>query len=484
MSSVGVIDIGSNSVRIVIYSKICVAPLKILNEKVLCGLAKDMVQTKRLNSSGIKKAYVALERFLFLAKIQNVGSLWVFATSAVRDAIDGSEFVDQISEKYNIKVNVLSQEEEAKYAAYGVISSIFNPKGLVADLGGGSIEFVSVNNKSLNDIYSFPIGALRGSNQNKSDFIKNALKSLPISQLLSNSTLYAVGGSFRNLAKIYIKQYQYPLNIIHNFRIPANDIYVMLDKISKSTKSVLQNNIVDVSKKRLEVLPYAASVMKYIIDAGKPKDIVFSTCGVREGVVYSMLKDNEIKKEDPLIFKCKKLAKFVDIDNNYGYELLEWLLSIFPKVVEDKKRILFAICILSDIVRDDNSSYKADLVYNKIMDASFVSVDHSERVFIAKTLFFRYKGSLKQVTDVEKLFLTREEVLFAYRIGLSIRLATSLSNNCENVLKNIPIKIEDDNLVLKLKGEFKSIIGEIIEKRLNDLAESLNCYPAIRVYKD
>lgn len=484
MSFVAVIDIGSNSIRIVIYNGINVNPLKILNEKVFCGLAKGMNKTKYLNKEGIEKAYAALERFTFLSQIHKVKSLFVFATSAVRDAIDGPSFIEEINKKYNINIDVLSPKKEAEYATYGIISSMFNPQGMVADLGGGSVEFISVENKSLKNIYSFPIGALRSSNcKDKNQLIEDTLSSFPVNKILKGYNLYAVGGAFRNLAKMYIKQQEYPLKIIHNYKISADDFYPFLDKISKLPKSVLQNNFPDISKKRIEVLPYAALMIKKIISKGEPENIIFSTHGVREGFIYSKL-DEKQKSLDPLIVKCEDLAELVYIDNKYAYELLDWILNIFLEKTTVEKRILLAICMLSDVARGDMRSYRADLIYNKITDTNFISVNHKERVFIAKTLFFRYKGSLNKIKDECKLLLTPEEIMFSYRLGLSIRLANSLSNCCTNILKHTPVSVKNEELVLKFSKKYKLITGDIVEKRLNDLAETINCYPVIKIYKN
>ena len=289
---VAVIDIGSNSVRLVIYDGLKHALMPVFNEKILCALAKDLEKTGHLHIEGVKRASDAIRRFLKIAKIMGVkSSLYLFATAAVRDASDGKKFVKDIKDKYGANIEIFSGEEEAKYAALGVVSSMQNVKGFVGDLGGGSLEVIDVNKKNLGNANSLPIGPLRlldlNSNVRKYEkIVEKHLNSLPWNEDMQGENFYFVGGAFRNLAKFHMSRKNYPLKVLHNYKIAADEFEETVKIVAKmSTDSIAK--ISSISKKRQNFLPYAAMLAGKIIEFAKPKNVIFSTTGVREGFLFS-----------------------------------------------------------------------------------------------------------------------------------------------------------------------------------------------------
>lgn len=480
-AEVAVIDIGSNSVRLVMYDVLKHSPIPLFNEKILCGLAQDMDKTKCLYPEGVVCAKRALGRFVRLLDNAGVKKRYVFATAAVRDAKDGKDFVRSIKQEFGLKIDVLSGEDESLYAAHGVMSAIPNAEGVVGDLGGGSMEFGTVANNTVGDFVSLPIGPLRLGDAYETvveytDFIDRHLKHFPLARYLRGKQFYAVGGAFRNLAKIHMDRKGYPLRVVQHYAVSAHEFMSTLEVVSRMSKKALQK-LSYVSRKRLEFLPYAALLMQRIVELGKPEEIVFCSSGLREGVLFSHLRD-EIKQQDPLLEGAKAMMAQIGRSAEYGLELSQWMAPILDGEID--LRLRDAACILSDISIYEHTEYRAELAYRRILDSSLVGINHKERVFIAKALFFRYNSRLQDdmIVTVESL-LTVQEMEMARIMGLAMRLARYLTASISGLLLSMPLKIKKDKLLLVLKGDNQILHGEIIERALTDLSDELGLKPVL-----
>lgn len=475
-SEIAIIDIGSNSVRLVVYDGLKHNPTNLFNEKVLCGLAEGMDKTGCLNKLGVDQAFKAIGRYMKIADLLCSSKPFAFATSAVRDAKDGGWFVAEIKQKFGIEINVLTGEEEAHFAAQGVISSIIDADGVVGDLGGGSLELIAVPHPSKDSLVSYPIGPLRilDNKLNKFDYtsiIDSHLKNYQFGQTLYGKNFYAVGGGFRNLAKIHIDRVKYPLQVIQNYEVPVEEIDKTLQVVSRMTHKALAK-LTGISNKRLMLLPYTALILERLIALGKPKNIVFSVNGVREGIIYSKISQSE-RKKDPLISGCIELASRSHISSQYGKELFAWVKPILAGF-NYNSRLVEAACYLSDIARYENPSYRAEIAYRKVLDSSLTGINHCERVFIAKALYYRYRGTLTEqmLVTIEKI-LTFEEKHLARTLGFCLRLARSISANKEGVLGKCPISFKDGEINIKFAKQYKLLMGEAVEKRLELLKAEL-----------
>ena len=159
--SVAVIDIGSNSLRLVVYDAPRRAAHTLLNEKVMCGLGRGLERTGRLNPEGVVQAKANLQRFVALARAAGAARIDVLATAAVRDAEDGADFVNDVEKRLSIRVRVLPGAEEGRLSALGVLAGIPDAAGVVGDLGGGSIELAAIGNGRVGSVATLPIGPLR-----------------------------------------------------------------------------------------------------------------------------------------------------------------------------------------------------------------------------------------------------------------------------------------------------------------------------------
>lgn len=487
-TSIAIIDIGSNSIRLMVYDALKRMPLPLYNEKILCGLARNLTVGGNLDKDSVGLALHAVGRFITLSRIMKVGELCIFATAAVRDASDGKAFVASLQHTYDVEVEILTGEEEARFAGLGVLSGIPDAEGVVGDLGGGSLELISVAEGISKKGASFPIGALRliaeGSGQVPvyDKIISKALDAFSLKEKLQGKTFYAVGGAFRNLAKIHITRKGYGLRVLHHYTIEREEFLETLRLVSKMSGKALQR-LGDIPKKRLDILPAASRVAYYIMKQGNPKDIVFSVHGVREGVLFSKL-SSEDKKQDPLLAGCYDMVSKVADNSLYSQELERWMRFFFTKEDSHLRRLRMAICLLSEISRYENTEYRAELAYKRVLDSALGGINHKDRVFMATALFYRYaKGPADTLDDPLQQLLTAEAFTQAQIIGTTIRLARCLTGCGTGFLEKIPLKMTPSELILSLQKENTILVGETLEKRLSNLATVVRRVPVIKVQR-
>ena len=302
-SSVAVIDIGSNSVRLVVYETMARSLVTIFNEKALCGLGREVQSTGLLAADAVAKALTSLRRFRALCRIQQVGRVYAIATAACRDASNGPDFIAKAERICGVPIEILSGPREAKLSALGVVSGIHNPDGIVGDLGGGSLELIDVHGNRVSSGVTLPLGSLalqdlsHKSLKRAERIVSNDLSDVAQLKAGHGRTFYAVGGTWRALARIHIVQSGYPLRVMHGYSLPAADALDFARRLRRLAAANMLADIEVVADARRPLLTYAALVLEYIIRVGKPKTIVFSTFGVREGLLYEMLPPHERAKD-------------------------------------------------------------------------------------------------------------------------------------------------------------------------------------------
>ena len=510
-----VVDIGSNSVRLVIYDRIDAAPRPIYNEKDLCGLGLDLDKTGQLNPAGVTRALHILPRFKALCVEagcyrESPPAVALIATAAARDAAQGQVFLDQVAEIFNVAPTLLTGQAEAELSARGVISSFPSATGIMGDLGGGSVELAHLSNGTIEATSTLPLGPLRlPENMRKtptlaSKKIDKALKEVSwLSSTAKNkqNTFYCVGGGWRNLAKLHIAESGYPLHIIDHYRIPGASACEFLDRIARTPVSKLQQ-IEKLNKRRAENLPFSAFLLSYILKQLKefaPNsgcdqgwDIAFSAHGLREGLLAT--KAPEMTDSSPLLLGCEKLAweKLVNYSID-GPALYRWLSpAIGPatplyqkadhwKGTERLQELAQAACTLGNIARDEHPEYRALHGYWQVLRANITGIDHDERRFLAITLAARYGKSetaLQSRTGKTGIYLSPEAIKMAQALGYGLRFAFSLCAGYPPLLAQVDLQVKDGRLSLHSptnsikQGNLHD--GEVIMRRLGGFAKSLD----------
>ena len=483
---IAVFDIGSNSVRLVAYEGLTRSPTPIFNEKVLAGLGREVQTTGLLAPDAVEKALGALMRFRALCDTMGVKRMWAIATAACRDASNGRAFITEAQKICGTRIAVLSGRREAELSALGVVSGIHRPDGIVGDLGGGSLELVEVHGRQLRPGVTLPLGGLAlqdisaRSLKNAERIVERSLGDVKLLRAGRGRTFYAVGGTWRALSRLHMWQTGYPLHVMHGYVIPAKEAFDfsrMVQRVDPNTLSQIEI----VADARRPLLAYAALVLENIVRIARPKQVVMSALGVREGLLYSLLPKTE-KKRDPLIAAAQELNLLRSRSPRHGEELAAWaehfMASAGIDETAEERRLSHAACLLGDIGWRAHPDYRGEQSLNIIAHAAFVGVDHPGRTFIALAVFFRHVGlNDDDLSPHVRELATTRMIERARILGAVMRVAYLVSSAMPGVLPHTPLRVERGKLRLKLKGRYAALAGERLYVRVRQLARLIGREP-------
>ena len=491
--TVGVIDIGSNSVRLVVYEELARSLSPILNEKVLCGLGRAVQTTGLLGKNESEKALTALRRFRALCKLIKVGRLYAIATAACRDATNGPAFIAKAERICGVKIEVLSGAREAKLSALGVVSGVYKPNGIVGDLGGGSLELIDVRGRRARSGVTLPLGGLALQDASQRSIKKAArivrTKIAGAPQLLEGQgrTFYAVGGTWRALARIHILQSGYPLRVMHGYSLPAASALDFARRLRKLVGAGTLADIETVAEARRSLLAYAALVLEYIIVTAKPEKIVFSTFGVREGLLFEMLPER-VRQEDGLISTAREMNDLRSRSPRHADDLIDWM-DRFVKTArlaetDEDRRLRHAACLLSDIGWRAHPDYRGDETLHVIANGNFGAATHEERVFLALAVYFRYAGiGEKNLPRTGlRMLLTAPMVERARLVGQMLRVAYSISAAHPGILSATRFRRNKRKIFLVIEHRIANIVTDRVNNRFRQCLKLAGRTGAVEVF--
>ena len=476
-----IIDIGSNSIRLVVYEGLARSPTLLFNEKMLAGLGRGIVSTGKLDPEGVTRSMEEFRRFRALSEQAGAEKMYVLATAAAREAINGPDFIQRAEDVLGTKIQVLTGREEAYYSALGVISGFHPADGIAGDLGGGSLELVDVRGEAIGDGITLPLGGLRLQDMAKGSPVtaaKIAHAELARAKLLKGGqgrTFYAVGGTWRNLARLHMNTSNYPLEVMHHYQMDPVTLVPFLRQVARGEVEKIKG-IEGVSKNRRSLLPYGALVLQEIITAMKPEKIVVSALGVREGFLFSLLEEQE-QRADPLISAAEELAVLRARSVRHAHELTEWTKQSFTafgiEETEEEARYRHAACLLADIGWRAHPEYRGRQSLNIIAHASFIGVDHPGRAFLALANLFRHDGVFNDSFAPELKELATPRYLERARIlGAMMRVVYLLSASMPGVMPKLRWEDRGNGvLALVIPSEFGQLYGERPAGRLAQLAK-------------
>ncbi len=474
---IAIIDIGSNTVRMVVYHALTRVPIPLFNEKYMCALGKGLARTGRLNPAGTQLAQKALARFMVMARRLNVQSLDVLATAAVRDAEDGAAFVNMLQKEHRIRIRIISGDEEAMFAAQGALASIHDPLGLTADMGGGSLEIAAISPHHIGEHTTTALGSLRlldaheGSIRAMEKTISTTLKAIDWLSDLHPPTLYAIGGGFRSIAKVHMRQSHYPLSITHEYAMSSQAVYAMIRKIT-SMSDLERASLPGLPAKRAATLIPSALVLKHLMQMTGAKQMMVSVSGIREGFFYGLLSPRQ-QQRDALIASATDLAALIGRRGSYASELMRWMQPLFAAEPLTLTRIRQALCIVSEIAWSIDPDFRGEWAFLRIVQSSLKGVDHRERTMLALALYHRYQTTLKHDFSALKL-LSAYDVLWAKAVGLAANLAYQFSGGKEDNLGHARLQMEGGRVKLTLDQDASPLRTEMVEKRLDGLGKTLS----------
>ncbi len=489
LQDAAVIDVGSNSVRLVLYRLDGRAIWTVFNEKVLAGLGRDLPKTGRLSPEGVKSALAALRRFRAVIEAAGISHVFAGATAAVREAADGKAFIDKIRQETGLKVRILSGDEEARYSALGVAAGQPDADGVVADLGGSSLELIPLRMGEPGVGVTLPLGplALGAPGPLDAAAVRQACVEAfaPIAERFQAKRLYAVGGAWRNLALLHMQIHGYRLRVVHQYEMTAREALEAAHFLTHQSKSSLER-IEGVSKKRLETLPYAGVVLEQLIHTLGIERICASAYGLREGLIFEAMEPG-LRALDPLVEGCAALGARFGVADQLGPALQAWLLPFWAGLdpvfgVERDAILMAAACRMADIGARLHPDHRAELVFDQVLRAPIAGQTHAERAFLAITVFARH--TTREVypdPEIIDRLLDAHAIRRARVLGGAIRVGCDLSGRSPSLLAGSSLSLEKGFVVLIApKGAGDLLVGEQTAKRLAQLAAALDLKPEIR----
>ena len=474
-----VVDLGSNSVRLVIFEGEARSPVQIFNEKAVLRLAKGLTRTGRLDEDAMVQTERVLRRYAAIVKAMGATPFEVLATSAVRDAENGAEFVRLMMERMpEIRINVLSGHQEAQLSAEGVLCGIPAADGVLADLGGGSLELVRLEAGRIGQVATIPVGVIRLADRAGNDLMKArgivtaALEGTPFIAEAAGRDLYLSGGAFRALARIHIAQTGYPLNMVHHYTIGREEARDLAGVIGEASRKLIER-MPGVPRRRIEDLPYAALILRRLLRSSGVNRVVFSANGLREGWFARMMPPN-VQIEDPLLAAVRDLTRGVLRDSGFPAALINWTNPLFPTETGPQRRLREAACWLSDIGSHEHPEYRAEQAFLRVLRQPGIGLDHHARAFLALTMALRYEAQPDSpFLAPARSLLDMHAARRAETLGTALRLAYTLSAGTPQLLAGTTLTISPGRLTLGLAESNGVFAGDSVLRRLDRLAQML-----------
>jgi exopolyphosphatase/guanosine-5'-triphosphate,3'-diphosphate pyrophosphatase len=472
---VGIIDIGSNSIRLVVYQGAARLPAILFNEKVMAGLGRSLGETGAIDAPALATARAALARFALMAREMQVTDLRTVATAAVRDATNGHELI-AAARKLGLRVELLTGEEEATASGFGVLSGIPDADGIVGDLGGGSLELVRVVAGTVTDRVSFPLGVLRvGALRAKTQGTLDRR----VAKLLADAgwkgrgkglPLYLVGGSWRSLARLDMHMAHYPLPVIHQYAIPVDRVTRLGRTLSHVGKATLRG-IPSLSGARAPMLGNATAVLASLLKHLGSSETIVSAYGLREGLLFARLNAQQ-RREDPLIVAAREEGQRFGRFPEHGDLLDAWIAPLFEGEPPELARLRHAACLLADVGWRANPEFRAERGLEIALHGNWVGIDAAGRGQLAQALYTALGGGSDTPEPLGQL-ATPEALAHARLWGLAIRLGQRLSGGVAAPLRRTRLAIDDESVWLVLDAADEALYGEAVEKRHKALASAL-----------
>ena len=479
LSRVGVLDVGSNSVRLVVFDGAARSPAYFYNEKIMCALGAGLSETGKLNPEGKERAISAIRRFAALARGMGILPLTAVATAAVREADDGAEFRAQVERETGVRLWVVDGQEEARLSAQGVLLGWPGSYGLVCDIGGSSMELANLADGNVGHRLTSPLGPLKlrdipGGKRGLKDHIKRIIKDLH--QQMNHETgkrLFLVGGSWRAIARIDMERRGYPLTVLHEYRMTAREISKTADYIWSANLEDLRGRC-GISSERMALVPIAVQILKQLIALFKPKDITLSSYGIREGMLYEQMPP-DLRERDPLIEACR-FAESKDARlPGFGKVLYDFVIPLFPNADWQQKRVIKAACLLHDVSWRAHPDYREEVAFDNATRANLGGLKHAERVFLGLSLMHRYTNKLKSTRFDHLLdMISKESQKDAEVLGKAMRLGAMLWLQSDDLPAKIRWKPRKLHLKLTLSSDAEPLFGEVAQSRFDALAVALD----------
>lgn len=476
-----VVDIGSNSVRLVVHEGHPRAPSMIFNEKVMAGLGSELSETGRIGEEAAVRALRALSRFRLLCDSFGIEKVEAIATAAVRDAENGDAFLKGARAR-GFDPRVLSGEQEAYFAGMGVLAAFPDARGWVGDLGGGSLEIARLGKGMVKQGVSLPLGVLRAKPvlaRGEGALARRFAKDLDRSglEILDRpQPLYLVGGSWRSLARIDMNAGAWPLRVVHHYEIAPSRAIKLADKVAAMDESTIAKTP-SIGSSRVAYMREASRLLALMVERLKPSCVLISAYGVREGLHFDAL-DPPIRQVDPLLAGTADMGRAEGRFPLHGDRLDAWIAPLFDGEDEGWHRLRRAACNLGDVAWRANPDFRAERGLDAGLHGNWVGIDGAGREMLGQALYSSFGGGASSFPGGGKL-ASDEAMHRAAAWGLAMRLAQRISGGLAQPLEESSLSVDKGRLLLE--ADAGALLSETVEKRLGQLANYMSLEAKIEI---
>ena len=477
-----VIDIGSNSVRFVVYQVFGAAFFPTYNEKVLAGLGRDLRETGRLSPDGKRDTVEALRRFRHLVDARRLKTVLVGATAAMREASDALDFRHTVRRETGFDIAPVSGVEEARLAAAGVLAEDARSRGIACDLGGASLELVKLTEDGAQGGVSLKLGPFQVVGDDlRADFAPDRQRELLEAGLgtvdmdmegKGADALHLVGGAWRNLFHIHMRESGYPLPVLQGYRVAASEA-ARFCAWARGEGREKVSNWPGISERRRETLPYSALVLEALLARFKAREVVVSASGLREGLVAEHLKVLRARRS-ALVDGCRDLARGNLRAEGFARPMAAFLAPAEAHLPHgfapaDEARLRGAAHHLAGMGRGLHPDSRVELVFTNVISAPLSGLTHAERAYLACILHGSLTSATRTANDaaVERL-LSEPQRRAARAYGAAMRLAVAACGRAPDLLPHLSL-FWDGKVRIKAHPGFEELIGPRVDGRLDKL---------------
>ncbi len=476
MEKIAIIDLGSNSLRLVLVDILEGGYFSVVDElKETVRLAQDMELDGFLQPVRVAQTIKTLKMFRRLCDANKVEKIYAYATAAVRKAKNQRGFLDEVLATTGIKLRVLDSEEEAQLVYQGVINSMEIPRGLIVDIGGGSIQLIYYNRKSLLEHVTLPSGAVVLTDMFKAEgisaieraerierYVTEQLEQIEwLKDIAPDTKLIGVGGSFRNIGKISRMLKKYPLDMTHNYTVGSNEF----ESIYKNIRPLDLDKTMKIrglSSVRADIFPAALSAVHAIVDYIGAEEIVVSGGGLREGAMfkYAVPSTNEKPISDVLGHSIYTLLNFFGENIAHAEQVYNLSIQLFKqlKVLHKLPRAYVRVLRTAAMLHDCGNHVK---YYNHhkhscyiILNSNLYGISHKDLVMAAFVASMHRKGDVNTVEFMKyRDMLTEEDVDAILKLGVIVRIAESLDRSMSSVITGLTCDVLGDSVIMKTESE-------------------------------
>ncbi len=480
---VAVIDVGSNSCRLVIYERQGSALLPYFNEKSMAGLGRNLSQSGVLYPNGKRKALETFRRFQAILEGLGISNVIAVATAAVREAEDGPAFKVEAEQALNTRLRILSGADEGRLSARGVIFGRGTFDGIAADLGGSSVEIesCSVGDDRQGETYLLgPLARIEDQHLSLEKRRKRIAKILDKSKLLATSPrqLVAVGGAWRNIAMVHMMLTDYPLRVVNQYPLSRKALATVLSAVTDAEKDeALRERLGKVAKKRYDTMVHAALVLEGLLLKAGLKQASIAAYGLREGVIADLLGD--LERGDNLTDAIRLYLNLGDASMAFGSSLDDFVSGIFKRSHPDR-RLIQATCQMADAGARMHPDHRPDLIYHQVVRAPLPWFDHRGRLIAAFAMASRYTFKFEAPSELQRLY-DHSDVKLARTLGTAMRLGGAFSGRSSSILTTAKLEKTSSELILRVWKKNEDMVSGTVKRRLRQLAELIGREPAIEI---